>query len=183
MSKGRNSHRPTCMCLSSSPSEPALSERSRYTSAGSQLPWTPTVFPPLCTFGAPCPGSSQPASPHLVTSFSPPPAGVADSLPGFHHEADTVWNFSFCMDGLSSWVAVGGREDKDGRTFLSLVCFHDAPAWCYRILWSSFITWHSAIEHSGPLRGEALRFPKDKPEADWYLTLPKPHMYNNYDTV
>lgn len=93
-------------------------------------------------------------------------------------------------------MAVGVRgEEKDGEHFSHWFVSTMHPAWCYRIHWSSFITWHdtiehsgsctwhSAIEHSGPLRGEALRSPKDKPEADWYLILPKPHMYNNYDTV
>lgn len=175
---------------------------------GLSSPGPPSVFLPHCTFGALCPGSAQPSSPCLSTNFSTPPAGVADSLPGFHHEVDTVWNFTVfawvaCLPGWQ-WV---GEKRRMGEHFSHWFVSTMRPAWYCRIHWFSFITWHSAIEysgpctwhsavehsgpctwhgaieHRGPLRREALRSPKNKPEADWYLTLPKPHMYNNYDTV
>lgn len=136
------------MWLFRAQSESGLSKRLRYTSAGSQLSWTPTVFLPLCTFRVPCPGSPQSVSPRLSTSFSAPPAGVADSLPGFHHEVDTVEFYSFCMDGLSSWVAVGGRGEERDFSHWFVSTMH--PAWCYRIHWSSSITWHGAAGYSGP---------------------------------
>lgn len=123
------------MWLFRAQSESGLSKRLRYTSAGSQLSWTPTVFLPLCTFGVPRPGNPQSASPRLSTSFSAPPAGVADSLPGFNHEVDTVWNFTVFawMACLPGWQWVG--EEKRGISLIGLF---------------PLCTQHGVIEDTGP---------------------------------
>lgn len=88
----------------------------------------------------------------LGTSFSAPPAGVADPLPGFHHEADTVWNFTVFawMASLPGWQWVGEKR-RMGEHFSHWFVSTMHPARYYRIQWSSVITWHDAIGYTGPL--------------------------------
>lgn len=78
------------------------------------------------------------STPLCGTVSSAPPAGVANPYLAFIMKlALSVEFYSFCLNGLSSWVAVSGRGEGGHFSYWSISTMN--PAWGYKIQLSSFI--------------------------------------------